>query len=95
MDKLRFAKRLAFGSFLIGSLLMLLQLIWPKAMGITLLGYYYIWLAFIINCLVAIVMLTCIIIGNQRKESALALLILLLNIPIGLGYADFILNYIY
>ncbi len=92
MDKIKPAQYLALSSFAVGTLLLILQFIWPWAMLITILGFYYLLFAIVVNSFVLIVYLVCVIINDNRKASLKAIGILLMNLPIAYCYAYTVLN---
>jgi hypothetical protein len=87
-----FSTQLAIGSFLIGTLLLILQLLFPN--GILLeIGLIYVSLAFLMNLIVLInLIILCFTQKNHQEYYTIKILILLANIPIALVYLQIIIE---
>jgi hypothetical protein len=87
-----FSTQLAIGSFLIGTLLLFLQLAFPR-IDLILTGIIYLGIAFIIN---SILVINLIILWftqkNHQEYYTIKILILLANIPIALVYLQIIIE---
>lgn len=83
----RFSTYLAIGSFLIGTLILLLYLFSPDDNILLILGFFYVIFAVIFNGLVFLNLLHqfCIY-PNERETLAIKMLIMLSNIPIAIAY---------
>lgn len=79
--------KIAFWSFSIGTLFLLISYIFPNNENIIIGGIIYILIAFIFNALVALVLLIYFIISpNERAYYGFQLVIILINIPIAILY---------
>ena len=82
-----FPAQLAFWSFLIGSLFLLLAFLFPKEEDILISGLIYVLLAFFLNGICFVVLLLQVVFNwKEREEIAFQMLILLANIPIAALY---------
>lgn len=80
-------------TFIIGTLLFLLYLIFPKAHGIIIAGFYFVIIAILSNGLLFLILLVELILNtNNRKKNILKILILLANIPISILYFMIVLS---
>jgi hypothetical protein len=83
----QFSTKLALASFGIGTLLFLLHLLHPHAMGIIISGFYFILIAFFINGLMLFYLAYCyLVFESQREFYAIKILIVVGNIPIAILY---------
>ncbi len=88
-----FSTYLAIGSFVIGTLLLLLYLSIPSYMEIIIFGYLYVLFATLINSIVLLNLCYQFITKPLERESiAIRILILLSNIPITILYIFIIFN---
>ena len=89
----KFSTELAIGSFMVGTLFLVLHLLFPNEDGIVILGFLYVLFACLINGLMLINLIYhFIILPEQREYIAIKALILLSNIPITYLYILIIFN---
>jgi len=87
-----YSTQLAIGSFLIGTLLVILQLLFPNE-NLLKVGLLYVLLAFIINSIMLIYLIfLCFTQKNHQEYYTIKILILLANIPITFVYIKIILE---
>ena len=87
-----FSTQLAIGSFIIGTLLLVLQLTFPR-IDLLLTGIIYIGIAFVLNTIVLInLILLWFTQKNHQEYYTIKILILLANIPIVLVYLRIIIE---
>lgn len=85
-NKLKLSLLIAKSSFVIGTVLFVLQLIFNKNDSILIVGYHYVSLAIFVN-LIYILLLIITLFENERiKETLKCIGIILLNIPIAIIY---------
>lgn len=88
----KFSTYLAITSFGIGTLLLILFLLFPMVLLIYI-GYFYILLAILINGITFLHLFYLFLIHRLRREIiAIRMLILLANIPIALLYLNIVLH---
>jgi len=88
----KFSTYLAITSFGIGTLLLILFLLFPMPLLI-IIGYFYILLAILINGITLLYLFYLFIIHRLKREIiAIRMLILLANIPIALLYLNIVLH---
>jgi hypothetical protein len=84
-----FSTYLAIGSFVIGSLILLLFKLFPDEMSLMFLGFLYLIGALIINGIVFLHLLYRFCFQPKKRESlAIKMLIMLANIPIAILYIN-------
>ena len=89
----RFSSLLALVSFVIGTLFLLLHLLFPKVVQIIFAGYIYILLAILINtCTLLYLLYEFAVYRFYRETIAIKILILLANIPIALLYLNIVIH---
>ncbi|HRG17803.1 MAG TPA: hypothetical protein PLP39_01820 [Flavobacterium lutivivi] len=82
-----FSTYLAIGSFSIGTILLMLHLIFPHIDNILFLGFFYVLFTFLINAIVFLnLAFQFIIKPESREDLAIKMLIMLANIPITIFY---------
>jgi hypothetical protein len=82
-----FSTYLALVSFSIGTVLLVLHLVFPREEGIFILGFFYVLFAILINSLSLLNLCYRFITEPENRETnAIRILILLSNIPIALLY---------
>lgn len=87
-----FSSQLAIGSFLIGTLLLILHLLFPNGIIIEI-GLIYISLAFLMNLIILInLIILCFTQKNHQEYFTIKILILLANIPITFVYLKIIIG---
>lgn len=87
-----YSTQLAIGSFLIGTLLLLFQLLFPNE-NLLKVGLLYVFLAFILNLIMLIYLIfLCFTQKNHQEYYTIKILILLANIPITFVYIKIILE---
>jgi hypothetical protein len=87
-----FSTQLAIGSFIIGTLLLVLQLTFPR-IDLILTGIIYIGIAFVLNAIVLVnLVLLWFTQKNHQEYYTIKILILLANIPIALVYFKIIIE---
>lgn len=91
MISLKAAKRVALTTFILGTVLFLLQIIFGEKAGIIGLGLLFILVAFILNSILFLVALINLI-KTDQLESFFVMCILLINLPVAAGYTYFILE---
>jgi Na+-driven multidrug efflux pump len=85
--KWAFSNELAIGSFVIGTLLLLVHNAIPNNWKVIEIGAYYLQYAIAINTIMLLYLIfLCIILPDERKKTALKITFLLCNIPISLLY---------
>lgn len=89
--KRAFSNQLAIGSFIIGTLLLLLFKSSTHAGTFLFIGFYYVLFSIIINSIMLLYLIfLCIIFPDDRKKLALKIILLLCNIPVAILYYNFI-----
>ena len=90
----KFSTYLAMGSFGIGTLFLLLHLLFPKEADILIWGFLYVLLAIVLNCF-SLLILLILYIGNrlERETIAIRIMIVLANIPIAILYTTIVIQY--
>ena len=89
-----FPAQLAFWSFLIGSLFLLLAFLFPKEDKILISGLVYVLLAFFLNGICFLVLFLQVVFNWKECEGiALQMLILLANIPIAALYLFILIKF--
>lgn len=89
-----FPAQLAFWSFLIGSLFLLLAFLFPKEDKILISGLVYVLLAFFLNGICFLVLFLQVVFNWKEREGiALQMLILLANIPIAALYLFILIKF--
>ena len=89
-----FPAQLAFWSFLIGSLFLLLAFLFPKEDKILISGLVYVLLAFFLNGICFLVLFLQVVFNWKEREGiALQMLILLDNIPIAALYLFILIKF--
>lgn len=86
--------KIAFGFFLVGTLLLILQLFKRKINLITITGLYYVQICVLINTLIVIFLMVLLGIKENKKEILKSMGIILLNIPIAYFYFYLVTTYI-
>ena len=87
-DNSRFSTYLAIGSFVIGTVILLLHTIFPDRFGIMVVGFYYVLFAALINGVVLLHLLCQFCIYPKDREAiAIKMLIMIANIPIAILYS--------
>ena len=88
----KFSTYLALVSFGIGTLILILHLLFPNMILLFYIGYIYVLLAFIINGIAFLYLIYLFITYPFERETiAIRILILLANIPIALLYLNIVL----
>ncbi len=82
---LKSAKRIAFTFFFIGTLLFLIQLLIDDSFGIAILGLVFIVVAVTFNTTILILLIIDLI-RRDLLESFYSICLILVNIPIAIGY---------
>ena len=89
----KFSTYLAITSFGIGTLLLILYLLFPETLLLIYAGYFYVLLAILINGITFLHLFYLFIIHRVKREIiAIRMLILLANIPIALLYLNIVLH---
>ncbi|WP_293895239.1 hypothetical protein [Flavobacterium sp.] len=89
----KFSTYLAITSFGIGTLLLILYLLFPETMLLIYAGYFYVLLAILINGITFLHLFYLFIIYRLKREIiAIRMLILLANIPIALFYLNIVIH---
>jgi hypothetical protein len=89
----RFSSYLTLISFLLGTMFLILHLIFPKTPQIIVAGYIYVLIAIISNTIMLLVLLYQFLIYRFFRETiAIRILILLANIPIALLYLNIVIH---
>ena len=92
-SSLDISKIVASISFIIGTLLLVLFLFFKQEESLIMLGFYYVIGAFIINTFVLLSLLTRLILNSENRIELLkAIGIILINIPIAIGYFFIVIN---
>lgn len=91
MDVNKFGRRAALYSFLIGTLFLVVYLIF-KIEIIILPAFYFVFLAAICNMLLLLVLIIHLFIEKNKKEYLTTIGIVLANIPITLFYLGLVFN---
>ena len=86
MDRLKAAIILAILFFIIGTLLLILQICFQNNFEITLYGYYYVYFSVVVNSLFLIIFLLVLIFKTDRLKTLKSIGVLLINIPIAYLY---------
>jgi membrane-bound ClpP family serine protease len=87
----KFSTYLAVTSFGIGTLLLLIHLCFPDNINILIMGLYYVLFAAILNFITLVHLLYHLIINPfERKNIAIRILILLMNIPVTFLYISIV-----
>ncbi|MDO5973545.1 hypothetical protein [Flavivirga jejuensis] len=86
MNRFKISCKIALISFGIGTILFVLQAINRGLNSVTIIGYYYVGLALIINSLVLLILLFTLFLKKTKIETVKSMGILLLNIPIAFLY---------
>lgn len=82
-----FSTYLAIGSFCIGTILLLLHLIFHHEDNIMFFGFFYVLFAFLINSIVFLNLVFKFLIRSENREDlVIKMLIMLANIPITIFY---------
>lgn len=77
----------AIGTFIIGTILFLLFLLFPKSNELIIVGFYFVVIALLSNGLVLLMLLFELLLNkNSRKKNSIKILILVANIPIATLY---------
>jgi len=80
-------------SFILGTLLLVLFLFFREFESIVIFGLYYVLIAFIINAFIVIWLITRLIIHSEKWIELLkAIGVILINIPIAIGYFFVVIN---
>lgn len=88
-----FSTYLAITSFGIGTLLLILYLLFPETVLLIYAGYCYVLLAILINGIIFLHLFYLFLIHRLKREIiAIRMLILLANIPISLLYLNIVLH---
>ena len=83
----RFSTYLALASFTIGTFILLLYLLFPRAENLLILGFFYVLFASLINGIVFLKLLFQFCVHAAERETlAIKMLIMLANIPIAILY---------
>jgi formate-dependent nitrite reductase membrane component NrfD len=89
----RFSSVLALISFVIGTLLLLMHLLFPKVIQIIIIGYLYVAETILINgCTLLYLLYQFALYRFHRETIAIKILILLSNIPIALLYLNIVIH---
>lgn len=89
--KWAFSNELAIGSFVIGTLLLLLYESAIPNGYVLVTGFYYLFFSIIINSAMLLYLIfLCIILPDDRQKLALKIILLLCNIPIAILYYNII-----
>ena len=89
----RFSSLLALVSFAIGTIFLLLHLLFPKVVQIIIAGYIYVLLAILMNtCTLLYLLYQFAVYRFYRETIAIKILILLANIPIALLYLNIVIH---
>ncbi len=91
MISLKTAKILALVTFLIGTILFIVQFIFGEGIGITGLGLMFIVVAFLVNTVMFLIAFIDLL-RTDHLESFYVMCILLINLPIAIGYAYLIIE---
>jgi len=92
MNTFKTSKQIAIWSFSIGTLLLLLHLIFKTSLSIIRLGYAYVVFATILNGLILISLSITLFIAKDRKETLKSMGVITLNIPITLVYFQIVID---
>ena len=88
-------KLIALISFLLGTYLLVSFLLFPKVDSIVIIGLYYVGYATIINVILFVFLIIVVFIYWDYRVNILKTCgLLLLNIPIAIGYFFIVLNYV-
>lgn len=89
----RFSSLLALISFALGTLFLLLHLLFPKVIQIIIAGYLYVAVAILTNtCTLLYLLYQFAVYRFYRETIAIKILILLANIPIALLYLNIVIH---
>ena len=89
------SKLIALISFALGTCLLLSFLLFPKIDSIIVIGLYYVGIATLINAILFLILIiTAIAFWDYRIEVIKTCGLLLLNIPIAIGYFFMVINFI-
>lgn len=92
-SSLDISKIVASISFIIDTLLLVLFLFFKQEESFIMLGFYYVIGAFIINSFVLLGLLTRLILNSEnRLELLKAIGIILINLPVAIGYFFIVIN---
>ncbi len=94
MHKIKAATHFALLFFFIGTLLFLLQLLIGELSVITILGYFYVIFAIIVNLIMLVIQLLILAFRDDKLMTLKSIGILLLNVPIAYLYYYTVLNYL-
>ncbi|MDO5980099.1 hypothetical protein [Flavivirga spongiicola] len=92
MDIYKVSSKIALVSFSIGTILFVLQVFIKGINAVTMIGYYYVGLAIIINSLVFIMLLSLLFINKNKRETIQSIGIILFNIPIAFLYYSIVIH---
>ena len=92
MNRFKATSKIAWISFSIGTLLFVLQVFIKGINTVTIIGYYYVGLAVIINSIILMILLSILYLKKNKIETIKSIGIILLNIPIALLYYQIVIN---
>ncbi len=84
--------KIALISFSIGTILFLLQIINKGLNSVTIIGYYYVGLAIIVNSLILIILLSVLLLNKNKIEIIKSIGIILFNVPIAFLYYQIVIH---
>lgn len=86
MKTFNISAKTALVFFTMGTFLFFLQIYMGKLTALTVIGFYYLIIAIIINCIFLITLIVKLILDQHRAETVRSIGIILANIPIATAY---------
>ncbi len=84
--------KIALISFSIGTILFVLQIINKGLNGVTIIGYYYVGAAIIVNSLILIILLSVLFLNKNKIDIIKSIGVILVNIPIAFLYYQIVIH---
>nr|WP_321236237.1 hypothetical protein [uncultured Psychroserpens sp.] len=94
MNKLKLSTLTALVFFSIGTLLLLLHVVFRNQFDVTIIGLYYVLFAIVINSIIVVILLIDLILNNTKVEALKSIGVILLNAPIALLYFHIVVDYL-
>lgn len=94
INRFRFCFNTARISFILGSILFLIQLIISDLSTITIIGLYYVAIALFVNLVILLGLILALIFESNKKDTLKSIGILSTNIPIAAVYTLIVINYV-
>ena len=94
MYKIKAAYQFALIFFIPGTLLFLIQLMIREISLVTIIGYYFVALAILLNVIMLVIQLLILLFRTDKIKTLKSIGILLINIPIAYAYYYTVMNFL-